>query len=198
VGGPGSHPPEHKGRRVVVARTLAEWREWLEREGARSDAVWLTVWKQAAGPGFLMYDEVVEEALCHGWIDSTINAFDELNYLLLLARRKKGSVWSGPNKERVERMTAAGRMRPTGLATVDAAREDGSWTVLDPVEAMIEPDDLAAALDADPVLRATWDAAPTGRRKQALYRLVMAKQSATRAKRLDDVLSALAGGGLPA
>lgn len=194
----GEHPAEHKGRRVVVARTLPVWRDWLLAEGATSDAVWLTVWKQAAGPGMLTYDDVVEEALCHGWIDSTINAFDGTSYLLLVARRKPRSVWSAPNKERVVRMVAEGRMLETGRAAIDAAVADGSWTILDPVEALEEPDDLAAALDAEPARREAWDASRPGRRKQALYRLVLAKTAATRQKRLDEILAALAEGPLPA
>ncbi len=192
---PDGFPDRHKGRRVVVVRTLEDWRDWLLREGGSSDAIWLTVWKQAADPGLVRYDDVVEEALCHGWIDSTINAFDERSYLLLLAPRKRGSVWSAPNKDRVRRMTAAGRMRERGQAAVDGAMADGSWTILDPVEAMIEPEDLGAALDSDPALRAAWDAEPRSRRKAVLYRLAMARTDATRARRVDEAVAALRDGG---
>lgn len=190
---PTPHPPEHKGRRVVVAHTPEQWREWLAAEGTSSGSVWLTVWKQAAGPGKLTYDDVVDEALCHGWIDSTINGFDEHSYLLLLAPRKPGSVWSGVNKARIERLTADGRMQPAGRAVIDAAIADGSWTILDPVEAMEEPDDLVAALDGAGV-RAAWEAWAPSRRKQVLYGLVMAKTPPTRARRIAAAVAELASG----
>ena len=152
-----AHPAEHKGRPVVVAHTVGGVaRRGSRREGPTSDTIWLTVWKKAAGPDKLTYDDVVDEALCHGWIDSTVNGFDETSTLLMVAPRKKGSVWSALNKARIERLVAEGRMQPAGQAVIDAAIADGSWTILDPVEAMIEPDDLVAAIDAAGV-RAAWD-----------------------------------------
>ena len=189
----GEHPAEHKGRRVVVVHTRQEWRDWLHTEGASSDSIWLTVWKQAAGPGKLNYDDVVDEALCHGWIDSTVNRFDETSYLLLLARRKRGSVWSAVNKARVERLIAEGRMLSTGQAVIDAAIADGSWTILDSVDAMVEPDELTAAIDGAG-LRDTWDAWSPSRRKQVLAQLVLAKTPATRAKRIEAAIAELRGG----
>jgi uncharacterized protein YdeI (YjbR/CyaY-like superfamily) len=188
-----THPAEHKGRRVVVAHTVEEWRDWLRQEGPTSGTVWLTVWKKAAGPDKLTYDDVVDEALCHGWIDSTINGFDETSTLLMVAPRKKGSVWSAVNKARIERLVAEGRMQPAGRAVIDAAIADGSWTILDPVEAMEEPDDLVAAIDAAGV-RDVWESWTPGRRKQVLYRLVMAKTPPTRAKRIAEAIAELQGG----
>jgi uncharacterized protein YdeI (YjbR/CyaY-like superfamily) len=195
VAGPGAFPERYKDRRLVVVHTVEDWHDWLVREGGSSDAVWLTVWKQAADPAFIRYEAVVEEALCHGWIDSTVNAYDELCFLQLLAPRKPGSVWSGPNKDRVRRMVAAGRMREQGRAAVDAAKADGSWTILDPVEAMIEPDALAAVLDADPALRSAWDAEAPSRRKAVFYRVALARTDATRAKRIHEAVTALREGG---
>jgi uncharacterized protein YdeI (YjbR/CyaY-like superfamily) len=189
----GAHPAQHKGRRVVVAHTPQEWRDWLLAEAASSDSIWLTVWKRAAGPGKLTYDDVVDEALCHGWIDSTVNRFDETSYLLLLARRKKGSIWSAVNKARIERLAAEGRMLESGQAVIDAAIADGSWTILDSVDAMIEPDELVAAIDGAG-LRATWDAWSPSRRKQVLARLVLAKTQVTRDKRIDEAIVELRGG----
>lgn len=187
------HPAEYKGRSVVVVRTVDELRAWLLEHGAASDAVWVTVWKKAAGPGALTYGQIVEESLCHGWIDSTVNTFDDTSFLMLLAPRKKGSVWAATNKERVARMTAEGRMRQTGQRVIDAAKTDGSWTILDPVEAMIEPEDLIVAIDAAG-MRAEWEAMTPGRRKQVLYQLVLAKTAPTRAKRIDGAVDALRAG----
>lgn len=188
-----AHPAEHKGRPLVVAHTAEEWRAWLEAESAGSDAIWLTVWKQAAGPDKLTYEQAVLEALCVGWIDSTVNGFDETSFLQLMAPRKRGSVWSAPNKARVGLLAAEGRMRPAGQAVIDRAKQDGSWTILDPVEAMIEPDELAGAIDAA-ALRPAWASWSPSRRKQVLYRLALAKTSATRAKRIDEAVAELRTG----
>lgn len=185
-------PAEHKGRRVVVVHSLEQWRDFLLDEGASSGAVWLTVWKKAAPPGRPRYDDVVEEALCHGWIDSTINRFDEWSVLLMMAPRKRGSVWSAPNKDRVERMTAQGRMRASGRAAIQAALADGSWSTLDTVDALEEPDDLRSAIDAAG-LRATWERWSPSRRKQVLYRLVLARTDTTRATRVDEAIVELRG-----
>ena len=177
---------------MVVVHSLDEWRQWLVAHGAESAAIWLTVWKKAAPPGRPRYDEVVEEALCHGWIDATVNRFDELSVLQLMAPRKRGSMWSAPNKERVERLTAQGRMRPSGQAVIDAAKADGSWSILDSVDALIEPDELAAAIDAAGV-RSEWDSWSPSRRKLVLARLVLARTDRTRTKRIDEAIVELRG-----
>jgi uncharacterized protein YdeI (YjbR/CyaY-like superfamily) len=187
-------PAEHRGRPVVVARSVGEWRQWLADHGDASPAVWLTVWKQSTDPELLRYDDVIDEALCWGWIDSTVNRWDDDCYLLLVARRKPGSVWSAPNKARVARLVAEGRMRPGGLAAVERAQADGSWSRFDAVEALEEPDDLRRCLDADPSLRAAWDATTPGRRKQVLGSLELARTATTRNRRLEQALAALAEG----
>jgi uncharacterized protein YdeI (YjbR/CyaY-like superfamily) len=189
----GGHPAQHKGRRVVVVRSLDEWRGFLDAEGASSSGVWVTVWKQAADPALPRYEEIVQEAVCHGWIDSTVNGFDEHSYLMLAAPRKVGSGWSASNKARIEQLTAAGRMTEAGQRVIDRARQDGSWTLLDDVEALIVPDDLADALAAAG-LRERWDGWGTGKRKLVLTQLVLAKTAPTRAKRLAEALATLQQG----
>lgn len=91
------------------------------------------------------YDDMVEEALCFGWVDSLARKLDEDRSMLLPAQRKPGSAWSRPNKERVARRVAGGAMTAAGLAKVDAAKADGTWTKLHAVEALTVPKDLAAA-----------------------------------------------------
>jgi uncharacterized protein YdeI (YjbR/CyaY-like superfamily) len=175
---------------VVALATPAEWAAWLEAHAEDADAVWLTVWKQAAGPDALDYESAVLEAVCHGWIDSTVNALDDLRFLMLVAPRKAGSGWSASNKERIERLEAEGRIRPRGRAVIDAAVADGSWTLLDSVEALEAPDDLLDALGAAGV-RDLWEEQRPGRRKLVLLSLVQAKRPATRAKRIDAAVAAL-------
>lgn len=190
---PGGHPAEHKGRRVVVVRSLADWTAFLAAEGATSPGVWVTVWKQAAPPELPRYEEIVQEAVCHGWIDSTVNGFDELSYLMLAAPRKVGSGWSASNKARIEQLEAAGRMTDAGRRVVERAQLDGSWALLDDVEALVVPEDLADALEAAG-LRERWDDWGVGKRKLALTQLVLAKSAATRSKRVDEAVAALRDG----
>jgi uncharacterized protein YdeI (YjbR/CyaY-like superfamily) len=185
---------EHRGRPCVHPETRAAWRRWLARNHATSDGVWLVAWKVATGRPVIPYDEVVEEALCVGWIDGLGNPLDDERHLLLVTPRKRGSGWSRRNQQRIERLTAAGLMRPAGLAAVEAARADGSWTVLDAVEDLIEPAELAAALDAVPAARASWDGFSPSSRKALLQWIVTAKRPETRARRIEETVREAAEG----
>lgn len=187
-------PAEHRGRRCVHPETRAEWRRWLARNHAGGEGVWLVSWKAATGRPVIPYEAVVEEALCVGWIDSQAQALDDERSMLLITPRKRGSGWSRPNKERIARLTAAGRMRPAGLAVVEAAKADGSWSALDAVEALIEPADLAAALDAAPAAREHWDGFSPSSRKALLQWIVTAKRPETRARRIDETARLAAAG----
>lgn len=185
---------EHRGRPCVHPETRPEWRDWLAANHSGSDGVWLVFWKAASGRPVLPYEAAVEEALCVGWIDSVANALDEDRHLLMMTPRKRGSGWSRPNKRRVERLTAAGLMRPAGSAVVEAAMADGSWTALDAIEDLIEPDELAAALDAVPAARASWDGFSPSARKGILQWIVLAKRPETRARRIEETVRLAAEG----
>lgn len=184
----------HKGRACVHPETRAAWRRWLAANHASSTGVWAVSWKVATGRPVVPYAELVEEALCVGWVDSLANRLDDERHLLLMTPRTPRSGWSRPNKERVERLTAAGLMRPAGLAVVEAARADGSWTSLDAVEAMIEPPDLAAALDARPRARANWDGFSPSSRKAILQWIATARRPETRARRIAETAGEAAAG----
>lgn len=164
--------------------TRAEWRAWLEANHTRRDGVWLVTFKKDTGLPRVEYDEAVEEALCFGWVDSKANKLDEQRSLLWFAPRKPRTGWSKPNKERVERMLAAGLMAPAGLAKIEAAKADGSWSKLDAVEALEIPPDLAEALAAYPSAAANFDAFPRSARRGILEWLVNARKPETRAQRV--------------
>ncbi len=168
----------------VHPETRAAWRDWLRRHHRRAAGVWLVQWKTATGRPRIGYDAAVEEALCFGWIDSLPRALDAERSLLWFAPRKPGSGWSKPNKDRVERMIAAGRMAAAGLAKVEAAQADGSWSRLDAVEALEVPDDLAAALAAHPPAAASWDGFPRSVRRGILEWIAAARTPGTRAGRV--------------
>src|SRR5689334_14882777 len=129
---------------LVPADDRATWRAWLEANHATVSGAWLVTWRKGHGP-VLDYGEAVEEALCFGWVDATGGRLDERRTKLYFAPRKQRSVWSASNKGRVERLIAAGLMRPAGLAAIERAKSNGAWTALDEVEQGIVPPDLAAA-----------------------------------------------------
>jgi uncharacterized protein YdeI (YjbR/CyaY-like superfamily) len=168
----------------VMAVDRATWRAWLAANHATSDGAWLVSWRRGTGKPAIAYEEAVEEALCFGWIDSTGGVIDEQRARQWYAPRKKGSGWAASNKARIERLEAAGLMTPAGRAVVDAAKADGSWELLDSVERLEVPVDLAATLDANPPARERWDAFPKSARRAMLAWLVLAKRPETRQKRI--------------
>jgi uncharacterized protein YdeI (YjbR/CyaY-like superfamily) len=172
---------------LVEVETAAEWRAWLEAHHASARGVWLVVGRTGSGGTGPSYEVAVEEALCFGWVDSKGGAIDEQRSKLYFAPRRPRSAWAGTNKARVERLMAAGRMAPAGLAAIEAAKENGSWTILDSVERLEVPDDLAAALSARPGAREHWDAFPRSVRRSALESVAFARRSETRASRIEQI-----------
>jgi uncharacterized protein YdeI (YjbR/CyaY-like superfamily) len=176
----------------VPVADRAAWRAWLAQHAAGSTGVWLVYDK---GPGRrLSYDDIVEEALCFGWVDSLPRALDATHAMIYVAPRKPRSSWSRVNKARVERLIAAGAMTPAGLAVVAAARASGRWSALDRVEDGVEPDDLAAALDAVSSARREWNAFPRSARRAILEWLDGAKRPETGARRVATVVAEAAEG----
>lgn len=178
----------------MLATSRAEWRAWLETNHDTAPGVWVITYKKGSGGPRLPYEEVVEEALCFGWIDSKGGTVDAERTKLLVTPRKPGSGWSRPNKERIERLLASGLMTPAGLAKIEAAKADGSWRALDDNEAMIVPPDLDAALRTDPAALAGWEGFAPSVKKQLLGWVSSAKRPETRAKRIaETVLGATEG-----
>jgi uncharacterized protein YdeI (YjbR/CyaY-like superfamily) len=122
---------------------------------------------------------LVEEGLCFGWVDSKPDKLDALRTMLYFAPRKVGSAWSRPNKQRIERLLAVGQMHPAGQAKIDAARADGSWTLLDAVEDLVIPADLGAALDRPPEARQPFEAFPRSAKRGILEWIAQAKRPET-------------------
>ena len=172
------------GRPTVLPLTRADWRAWLGERHATSTGVWLVGYRPSTGKPRLEYEDVVEELLCVGWIDSTGGYLDEERTRLWVCPRRPRSVWSRSNRARVERLTAAGLMLPAGLAAVDDAKQRGTWTALDAVEDLSVPDDLAAALEANPPAREAWDRVAPSTRRMMLWWIISAKRPETRAARV--------------
>lgn len=177
-----------EGKPMLTVTSAADLREWLAAEHTRPGGVWLV----RSRPGFdvdaVDYEHVINELLCFGWIDAVIKTLDERRSVLWISPRRKGSVWSKPNKERIERLLAVGRVQPPGLAVIDRAKQDGSWTVIDGPEKLEVPDDLDAALAADPDAQARFAAFPASVRKAYLTQIALAKSEATRQRRIADTV----------
>ena len=179
----------------VEPASLAEWRAWLEANHETGRGVWLVM--QRPGEGRqppVTYEPAVEEALCFGWVDSTAGKVDATRTKLYFAPRKPRSGWAATNKARVQRLIADGRMAPAGLRAIEAARANGSWTVLDGPTRGDVPDDLAVALAARPPARETWDAYPPSLRRQLLERVAVARRAETRAQRIEAIVADAAAG----
>jgi uncharacterized protein YdeI (YjbR/CyaY-like superfamily) len=182
----------------VFAEDRATWRAWLETHHATSGGAWLVTWRTGSGRKGLPYEDAVEEALCFGWVDSTAGTVDDERGKLYFAPRKPTSGWAATNKARVERLIADGRMAPAGLAAIERARQNGSWELLDSVERLEVPPDLAAALEGSPPAAPNFAAFPPSVRKQALTSLVMARRPETRAERVRRIADAAARNERPA
>jgi len=168
---------------AVETADRATWRAWLEANHASARGVWLVSWRRGHGTP-IDYGEAVEEALCFGWIDSRGEVVDGRRSRLYFAPRTPSSAWSASNKERVARLVREGRMAPAGLAAIERARANGSWSLLDSVEQGVVPDDLAAALAAHPPAADRFAAFTPSVRKQILAWIATARRPETRAARI--------------
>jgi uncharacterized protein YdeI (YjbR/CyaY-like superfamily) len=189
------HPATWKfGYPIYHAETRSQIRAWLDHHHDTAAGLWLCSWRPSTGKARCPYPEVVEEAICYGWIDSSVGLLDEERGVQLLTPRKAKSTWTRLNRQRVADMEAAGLMTDAGRRAVEVARANGWWTILDPVEDLIEPEDLAAALDANTAARAAWNGFPAGARKQMLLWVVTAQRSETRAGRVETIVGRAALG----
>ena len=168
----------------IHPETRAEWRAWLNAHHGTSPGVWLVHWRTATGRRRLSYDDIVEEALCFGWVDSRMRRLDEERSMITMTPRAATSVWAWSNKQRVERLIAEGRMSEAGLRSVSVAKANGSWTALDDIDALVVPADLAAALAADGRAQRHFDAFPPSAKRLILHWIKGAKRPATRQRRI--------------
>jgi uncharacterized protein YdeI (YjbR/CyaY-like superfamily) len=174
--------------------TIDQWHDWLAEHHTRREGVWLVSYKRRTGKPAIAYEDAVCEALCFGWIDSTYRSVDDERGMLWWSPRRKGSLWARSNKERAARLEAEGRMSDAGRAAIERAKADGSWALLEPVEALIVPEDLAAALDERPGARKRWESLPPTTRQAFLLWIATAKRPATRERRVAESADLVAAG----
>jgi uncharacterized protein YdeI (YjbR/CyaY-like superfamily) len=171
-----------------------EWRTWLEAHHAEESEAWLVQYKKEFEEAGLGYEETVEEALCFGWIDGLLRRLDERRYLLRYTPRRRDSVWSMNNIQRVERLIQEGRMREAGLKAIAEAKETGQWQAAIRRERVdIIPPDLEEALRQRQGGIAAYHALPDSRKKQFIYWLQTAKRPETKQRRIERIVAEVVG-----
>jgi uncharacterized protein YdeI (YjbR/CyaY-like superfamily) len=177
---------------VIAFRDAAEFEAWLAEHVEHSAGVWLKIAKKGSGLASLTDDEAVDVGLCYGWISGQRKAFDQVYYLQKYVPRRPRSRWSQVNVRKVEELIAAGRMRPPGLAEVDAAKADGRWDAAyeSQKEATVPPD-LVAALAASPVASAAFESLSRTAQYALILDVVTARTEKTRAAHISKAIAAL-------
>lgn len=189
------HPPTWRfGFAVYHPPSTDAVRAWLHTNHPIARGVWFASWRRPSGRTPVPYEDMVEEALCVGWIDSTVTVLDDDRALQLFTPRRPRSSWTRLNRTRVARLEAEGRMADAGRRAIEAAQANGYWTLADAAEDLFEPDELAAALDAAPVARQRWDAFPPSARKAMLWWVISARRPDTRSRRIARIVDDAAKG----
>jgi uncharacterized protein YdeI (YjbR/CyaY-like superfamily) len=180
----------------LLVADAAAWRTWLRAHDGDEVGVELVLAKKGTTePTTLTYEEALDEALCHGWIDGQVRRRDERTFRQRFTPRRARSQWSERNVGHVARLLAEGRMQPAGLAAVQRAKADGRWEAAYPGQSKIEvPADLATALAAAPKAKANFELLSSQNRYAVLYRIHSAKRSDTRTRRIEDFVARLARG----
>lgn len=166
-----------------------EWREWLRENHSVQTAVWLIYYKKGSGKPTVSYSDAVDEALCFGWIDSKAKPLDHERFMQFFSRRKPASIWSRVNKAKVESLIDMGRMTDAGMACIDIAKVNGSWSILDDAEALIIPKDLGKAFKGKVAAKKYFVSLSRSDKRNILQWLTLAKKEETRKKRIDEVIS---------
>jgi len=175
-------------------KNRGEWREWLQQNHQIKPSVWLIYYKKKSDKPTILYSEAVEEALCFGWIDSKAKSVDDERTMQYFTKRKPDSIWSMLNKSRIQNLIEEERMTQAGLEVVERAKADGSWTILDDVEALMLPPDLEIAFLDKPQAMDYFLGWSKSVKKSILLWLKLAKREETRQKRIAELVE-LAGQG---
>ena len=163
------------------------WRLWLQENHSSKQSIWLVHYKKNSNKPSLSWSEAVDEALCFGWIDSTRKTIDAEKFIQFFSKRKSTSVWSKINKEKVQRLMNEGLIMQAGHESIETAKKNGSWIILDSVEELTIPKDLTAAFKSHPGSKDFFLSLSKSVRKSILQWLVLAKRPETRQKRINEI-----------
>jgi uncharacterized protein YdeI (YjbR/CyaY-like superfamily) len=163
------------------------WRQWLEQNHSSKQSVWLVFYAKSSEKPSITWSEAVDVALCFGWIDSKKIKIDAETSHQFFSKRKPKGTWSKINKEKVENLIKNGLMTQAGLDSIEVAKQNGSWTILDEVEALIIPNDLEKAFKKHKGSKDYFLSLSKSIKKMMLTSLVLAKRPETRQKRIDEI-----------
>jgi uncharacterized protein YdeI (YjbR/CyaY-like superfamily) len=169
-------------------KTPEEWRDWLQENHVKQQAVWVIYYKKSSNKPRVEYSAAVDVALCFGWIDSKQKPIDEEKYMQFFCKRKPKSVWSKVNKAKVERLIAESKMTKAGFESIEVAKQNGSWTILDEAEALIIPKDLDVEFQKRPTAKDYFLGLSRSDKRNILQWLVLAKREETRQKRINEIV----------
>jgi uncharacterized protein YdeI (YjbR/CyaY-like superfamily) len=180
---------EKEDFKSVYLENRNAWRIWLKENHVFEKNIWLKIYKKQSQTPSVYYDEAVDEALCFGWIDSSIKKGNEEFCYQFFTKRNPKSNWSRVNKVKIEKLMNHGLMAEAGLKMVKIAKETGTWTALDDVENLISPPDLQEKLGQNLIAKVYFEAFPRSVKRGILEWLFNAKQVETRQKRIEEIVS---------
>ncbi len=172
---------------MIYPASRNEWRQWLKENHDNKQSVWLVYYKIKSGKPTFSWSDAVDEALCFGWIDSTRKSIDHEKFMQFFGKRKPKSVWSKINKGKVERLIHNGLMTPAGYKSIETAKQNGSWTILDEVEDLSIPEDLEKEFESSPGSKDFFISLSRSVKKSILQWVILAKRPETRQKRTKEV-----------
>ena len=178
---------QEKGVEMFYLATPQEWRLWLQENHRSKQSVWLIHYNKKSGIPTISWSDAVDEALCFGWIDSTRKTLDHERYIQFFCKRKSKSVWSKINKAKVEQLIEAGKMSQAGYESIETARQNGSWAILDEVEELKIPADLEAEFNTKPGSMDFFLSLSKSVRKSMLQWIILAKRPETRQNRIGEI-----------
>jgi uncharacterized protein YdeI (YjbR/CyaY-like superfamily) len=180
---------------IKLFRNQAAWEDWLTRHSASRAGLWLKFGKGPSQKKTVSYQEALEAALCHGWIDGQKNRFNESYWTQKFTPRGPKSIWSRPNREKAEKLIETGKMRPAGLEAIERSRKNGRWdTAYDSQKTARPPRDLLSKLKTSPAAQAFFASLDSQNRYAILFRIQTARLSATRKSRIDKFVRMLEKG----
>jgi uncharacterized protein YdeI (YjbR/CyaY-like superfamily) len=186
---------ERAGLPILAFADAAALERWLEAQPAGSPGLWIKFAKAGSGIASVTKPEAIDAALCHGWIDGQLDKYDDRHWLVRFTPRKARSKWSQVNRARATELLEAGRMRPGGLAQIEAAKADGRWeAAYAPASKAEVPADLQAALDRSPAAAAFFATLTGANRYAVLYRIGAVKRAETRARKIAEFVAMLERG----
>ncbi|UBM59432.1 YdeI/OmpD-associated family protein [Marinilongibacter aquaticus] len=168
-------------------KSRTDWRNWLDANHQSKQSVWLIFFKTTSPLFTIGWSEAVDEALCFGWIDSTKRTIDKESYMQYFSKRKPNSIWSKINKDKVDDLISKEQMREAGYKSIEIAKKNGSWFILDEVEALIVPQDLKRAFDKRAGSFEYYQSLSSSAKKILLSWLVLAKRTETRQNRIVEI-----------